>query len=165
MKYICPECGNEIRKDAEFCHTCGCVKSKAIIFDDKMKMVSGSMKCAFCGGDIAEGDIFCQHCGKTITRQQMITFKPTFNASSAIGIALALIPAFFNIFGLGHLFFRKWKRAAVYLCITALFLFVQYQMILTSTERTIFEITSILVYVIHGMEIFTLALMPRPSSK
>ncbi|UAL07039.1 MAG: zinc-ribbon domain-containing protein [Candidatus Methanogranum gryphiswaldense] len=166
MKTICPECGNEIPENSEFCHHCGRSSKSAIKLDDKGNVVQGNNICKTCGCDINPGDLFCQHCGATITKDQMTsTFRPKLNKSGIVGIILALGPGFFNIFGLGHLWFRSYKRAAIYLVISVPLFYLTYYGNLTSYYSTILFLASIFIYFIQAMEALTLAFMPRQQKK
>ncbi len=166
MKTICPECGNEIPDDSKFCYNCGRSNKDAIKIDEKGNVLQGNNICKTCGCEISPKDLFCQHCGTAITKDQMVTtFKPKMAKNGWIGIALALGPGFVNIFGLGHLWFKRYKRAALYLIVSIPLFYLTYFAELTSYYSTILFITSLFIYFIQAMEAFTLAFMPVQQKK
>jgi predicted amidophosphoribosyltransferase len=55
MNKICPNCGVEVDKNAEFCEKCEFVFPK-----DK----NDEGKCSNCGQEKSEGLAFCPNCGK-----------------------------------------------------------------------------------------------------
>jgi uncharacterized OB-fold protein len=165
MKYICPECGNEIPEDAYFCYHCGREKKGAVVIDDKGNVTAGTNTCANCGQPIGPSDIFCQHCGQPITREQVgtmtnIGIMPKMAKNSWVAIILALIPGFFNIFGLGHLWFKRYARAAMYLCMSMPLFYLSYISVPTGFMHTFVFMLSILIYFGQAMEVFTLCYMP-----
>lgn len=151
----------------EFCASCGRKRDDTIRLDDAGKFVpEDDGHCTTCGKDIAPNDLFCQHCGAPITKVQMATFRPKMVKYGWIGIALALIPGFFNIYGLGHLYFKRWTRAAMFLLMSAFMLYVKYGGVeLTVWTNLIFGIVSIAIYLMQAMEVLVLAFMPPKTTE
>ena len=117
MKYICPECGSEIPEENEFCEHCGCLRSKALRTDDQGNF--DTTRCPNCGEPITGDENFCGACGAALVKQNpMVMMKPAKYAW--VAFALALIPGFFNIFGLGHLVLKKWSRAFMFLALSVI---------------------------------------------
>lgn len=157
MSYICTECGKEVPDDSDFCYYCGRTKEN-ILEKDRPRGTGAVGICARCGDDIGPNDLFCQHCGQPISKAQTALFKPKITGKSWIGIFLALIPGVFNIFGLGHLFFKKWSRGAMYLAISAFLLYIQY-FSGNESQSIFFFILQAGVYVVQAMEVLALAII------
>lgn len=114
MMYICSQCGNQIPEDAEFCYACGCLRSKALVLDDKGNM--DTSRCHMCGNPVGPGECFCGNCGAALVLERGIPQKMDTRRILAMG--LAIVPGFLNIFGLGHLVMRNWSRGFMFLAIT-----------------------------------------------
>jgi hypothetical protein len=164
MKYICPECGNEIPEGSDFCHVCGCLKSKSIKIDDNGKLIGSNGKCSVCGSEVGPSDLFCEHCGNPITKAQMRTFKPTVSRKGWAAIALALIPGLINVFGLGHLVYKMWSRAVMYLVMSAFIIYIQFFVSgISGNMKILLFLTEIVLYMFQALEVFALATgMPKP---
>ena len=121
MRYICSECGSEIPEGEDFCSRCGALKSKAIVTDDNGNF--NANVCPNCGAPTVPGENFCGSCGAAIANPSVVQMKPVKNAWLALG--LALIPGFFNVYGLGHLVLRKWSRGIMFLAISAILFFAR----------------------------------------
>ena len=116
MMYICSQCGNQIPDDAEFCYYCGCLKSKALKMDDSGHIETGV--CHVCGEPVKGGESFCTKCGAALVLERpMVPVK--MDGRRIAALILATIPAFFNIFGLGHLVMKQWSRGFMFLAMTA----------------------------------------------
>ncbi len=168
MRYICPECGNEIPEDSEFCYSCGRKRDDTIRLDDEGKFVApNANQCASCGNEISPNDLFCQHCGAPITRIQMAAFRPKMVKYGWIGIVLALIPGLFSIYGLGHLYFRRWSRAAIFLLTSAFMVYLRWGSNIEMNIWTtlLFGIMSIFLYLMQAMEVLVLAFMPPKTAE
>ncbi|MBO4763371.1 MAG: zinc ribbon domain-containing protein [Candidatus Methanomethylophilaceae archaeon] len=61
MKYVCPECGSQIPDDSDFCHVCGCLKSKAYAFNDDF---SKDGVCPRCGSEVRPGRCSAKSAGR-----------------------------------------------------------------------------------------------------
>jgi predicted RNA-binding Zn-ribbon protein involved in translation (DUF1610 family) len=182
MRYICPECGSDILEGSDFCYSCGRKRDNSIRLDQSGHFVPPEMeKCASCGSDVQKGDLFCPNCGKPRTKAQMGTFRPKMVKNGMVGLLLAFIPGalgflpigaigplpgLFSIFGLGHLYFKKWTRGGMFLLMTAVMFFFRFREVDTSlTMNIIFTITSIFIYLLQAMEVLVLAYMPQKTEE
>ena len=114
MIYICSQCGNQIPEDADFCYACGCLRSKALVMDDDGRM--DTTRCHMCGEKVNPGESFCGNCGAALVLERGTPAK--LDSKRLIALALAIIPGFFNIFGLGRLGMRQWARGLMFIAIT-----------------------------------------------
>ncbi len=161
MKVICPECGNEIPEDSDFCYHCGRSSKDAIKIGDEGNVIQGNNICKRCGSEVKPTDMFCQNCGFPVTQDQVtVLFKPKMVKNGWIGILLALIPGFISIFGLGHLWFRRYKRAVMYIAISIPMVYFSYFADITSYLSTLVFLASIFIYLLQAMEVLMLAYMP-----
>ncbi|MDR1690211.1 MAG: zinc ribbon domain-containing protein [Candidatus Methanoplasma sp.] len=171
MIYICPECGNEIPEDVDFCYSCGRKRDNTIRLDDSGRFIPPETdKCSSCGKDMSSGDLFCQNCGEPLSRTQIAVFQPKMVKYGWIGIALAFIPGAIGfmlglgtigIYGLGHLYFKKWGRGAMYLLLSAAMFYFRQQIDADVWwSNLIFMIITIFIYIMQGMEAFVLAFIP-----
>lgn len=114
MTLICGECGGVIPADMDFCPRCGSLRSNARVVNDGRTVG----ECPSCGGPLGPDDLYCGRCGSRIstgTASQGV-MRPRRNANLAI--MLALIPGFFNVFGLGHFVLRQYSRGIMFLVIS-----------------------------------------------
>lgn len=167
MKYICPECGNEIPEGSEFCHTCGRKKDDTIRLDDSGNFVPpDESSCSSCGGKIEPNDLFCQHCGAPTQRTQMLTFRPKMRKYGWIGILLAAIPGAFGLFGLGHIYFKKWLRGIMFLVISPIILYIRFGGVELSTfTEIIFILLFGFLFVMQAAEALVLAFIPPKTTE
>jgi len=180
MRYICPECGSEIPEDLEFCYSCGRKKDNTIRLDQGGHFVQPEEnKCASCGAEMLSNDLFCPNCGERRSKTQLSAFRPKMTKYGWIGLSLALIPgalgfipisigvipALPGIFGLGHLFFKKWPRGALFLLFSIFFYYIRITSDMVSTETNVwmaifFQLGIIFIYLLQTMETFVLAYTP-----
>jgi DNA-directed RNA polymerase subunit RPC12/RpoP len=176
MRYVCPQCGKEIPEDSDFCYGCGRKKDNSIRLDQSGRFVPPEEnKCAACGAEMQRDDLFCPNCGERASRTQMVMFRPKMVKYGWIGLALALIPGalgfgfipvingieMISIFGLGHFYFKKWKRGGMFLLFTAFFFYIKYIGDDSSFAISlILTITMMFVYILQLMEVFVLAFIP-----
>jgi predicted RNA-binding Zn-ribbon protein involved in translation (DUF1610 family) len=167
--YICPECGSEIPADSDFCHYCGRKRDNTIRLDEKGNVIqTAENRCSSCGSEMSQGDIFCPNCGEPVSRTQMKAFRPKMIKYGWIGLALALIPGalgflpgLFSIYGLGHFYFKKWTRGAVYIILSLAIFYSNYHgMDTTIWTRLIFVTISVFIYIMQAMEVLVLAYLP-----
>ncbi len=145
MRYVCPECGSQIPDDSDFCHVCGCLKSKAYAFDDDMS--SGQGTCPRCGSETRPGEMFCERCGAPLRVQSPFRFSKR----NATAMLLALIPGFFSIYGLGHLVLKEWIRGVMFLAMTALY---WYMRLASGTNGLILIFLSVALYIYQMSDLF-----------
>jgi predicted nucleic acid-binding Zn ribbon protein len=121
MRSICSQCGAEIPADSDFCYRCGELKSKSLRVDDAGYFVEDT--CPHCGAKLQGNESFCGACGGPIN-QYNGELRPNLDKNSTIALLLALIPGFFNIFGLGHLFLKQWYRGIMFLVISGILWYI-----------------------------------------
>lgn len=155
MKYICHDCGNEIPDDMDFCPRCGCLREKSTPVDDNSGMPLGV--CPSCGAKIGFGDAFCGACGAALPQVQMI--RPKMRKFGGVAMVLALIPGFFNIFGLGHLLLKSWARGLMFLALTAIMFYVN-GMSLFPTSFML-SLISVAIYFYQAMDIVRVIYAPE----
>jgi len=175
MKYICPECGSEIPEDAEFCYICGRKKDNTIRLDQSGHFIQPEEnKCASCGAEMLPDDLFCPNCGEPISKTQLAAFRPKMVKYGWVGLALALIagalgfvpgaigflPTLPSIFGLGHLYFKKWARGVIFLLFSAFFYYLRITTEMNIWISIFFQVIAIFIYLLQAMEVFVLAFMP-----
>ena len=67
----CPNCGNEIPKDAVFCMRCG----TRLISESHVEKAEEGKKCKNCGRLLEDGVMFCTYCGTPIEKSNLNTFQ------------------------------------------------------------------------------------------
>lgn len=167
MRYICHECGKELEEGAEFCYHCGRSKKDALALDDNGTFVNESHTCPNCGQKISDGDAFCQKCGSQVSCSKCVPvlFKPKLRKYGWIGILLAVIPGYFYLFGLGHIWFKSYKRGLIYLLFSIPLILVTRGYLNGTFNSTLFMFLGIAMYLFQAMEVFGLAFMPEPPKK
>ena len=127
MKRICTGCGFEIPEGNDFCYECGAWADKALIVDDEGRNIV-TKYCRECGKIIDPTSAFCPYCGsKTEEFNVPIRGSMTpvrYTNRDILAIFLAVIPGFFNIYGLGQIVQKKYAKAFTYICITLMLLYV-----------------------------------------
>ncbi|MCL1811450.1 MAG: zinc ribbon domain-containing protein [Methanomassiliicoccaceae archaeon] len=174
MRYICPECGADIPEEQDFCYSCGRKKDNTIRLDESGRFVPPETdKCASCGAEMKKDDLFCPDCGERRALAQMAVFRPQLIKYGWIGVLLAFIPGalgflpgLFSIFGLGHLYFRKWTRGGMFLLLSVFMIYIKFSnMEMNLTMSIIFSITSVFIYLLQAMEVLVLAFMPPKTAE
>ena len=144
MRLICHDCGYEIPEGMDFCPKCGCMADKATAVDDSGIPV---MACPKCGTAATMGDRFCKHCGATLgdAMQAPVFVKPRMRRNGALAFMLAVIPGFFNIFGLGHFVLKQWSKGIMFLAISVVVWYVNGWSMFSS--NLMMSLISILVFI------------------
>ena len=153
MTSVCSECGNEIPDDMDFCPQCGCLKSKSFTLSEGG--VLSYRTCPNCGAELGEGDQFCGSCGARI---QAAHVPAKMRKYGMLALALAVIPGFFNIFGLGHLVMRNWSRGIMFLIISAV---LWYLSPFGFGDNFVVMILSIMVFFYQAMDILNIIYRPE----
>lgn len=148
MKYICHDCGYEIPGDMEFCPRCGCLREKSTPVDDNSGMPLGV--CPSCGAKTSFGDVYCGSCGATLPQIQMV--RPKMRKYGTVAMVLALIPGFFNLFGLGHLVLRSWSKGLMFLALTVILFYVNGMTLIPTSF--LMSMVCVLVYLYQAMDLF-----------
>ena len=143
----CLECGGVVEPGADFCYTCG---SRRVIDVDPEtnRIILPKGHCPYCGHDNEPDARFCGSCDLT--------------AKDWIIMLATLLPGAFNVFGIGHIILKKYSRAAVYLVISAIILYLRFSLVGTSMSTLILiEIIGLVVYFKQAFEIFAVLYGPR----
>ncbi|MCL2318138.1 MAG: zinc ribbon domain-containing protein [Methanomassiliicoccaceae archaeon] len=183
MKYICPECGSDIPEESDFCYHCGRKRDNTIRLDQSGHFIPPvTERCRSCGAEIPVDAWTCPKCNEPRTRKQLSEFKPKMVKNGWIGIVLAAIggilvfipvgpigplPGLFSIFGLGHIYFKKWKRAGWFLILSVFMLFIRvYQTGVDSFfSHVLFILITGFIFMMQIMEVFVLSYMPPKTAE
>jgi RNA polymerase subunit RPABC4/transcription elongation factor Spt4 len=155
MRNICTGCGNEIPPDQDFCYVCGTWADKGLKINDEATILY-SPKCLECGKDLPADAEFCPFCGAPSDKSQVpITVgSRTSSFVRILSIILAVVPGFFNIFGLGQIVQRRWAKAFTFICITVLLLYLAPSMMSTSNGRMVLTFIQLGVFFFSLMDVF-----------
>ena len=123
MRHICHDCGNEIPEGMDFCPKCGCMADKATLVDDSGFPLN---ICPNCGASIGQMDRFCGACGVKLSAPVSLPAQAPLRMrkNGMLAVILALVPGFFNIFGLGHFLMKEWSRGFMFLAISVIIWFL-----------------------------------------
>ena len=143
MRYVCPECGSQIDEDSDFCHVCGCLKSKAYAVGEG----TAEGVCPRCGNETLPGELFCGRCGYPLKAQPPFSFSKR----SVAAMMLALIPGFFSVYGLGHLVMKEWVRGAMFLAMTALYWYMRMG---AGSNGILIILLSVALYIYQASDLF-----------
>lgn len=151
MRMICSECGNEIPEGSDFCYHCGRGAKDAVIID------AGNTegKCSMCGNDLVEGGSFCRRCGAPSGIAFQAAVRPRMVKNAWIGLLLALVPGFFDIYGLGHFFHRKWRRGLLYLMASVPLFYLTHVAKTDPMVGTMVFMISLFMYFVQTMEVLS----------
>jgi len=75
--------------------------------------------CRQCGTEVFDGEEFCYSCGY-IGEPVECVHEPLSRQSEWTAILLAIIPGFFDVFGLGQLYLRSYLKAGLFMLSSAL---------------------------------------------
>lgn len=127
MTRICIGCGEEIPDGQEFCYRCGAWADKAVQLDDSGGIVYSDM-CPGCGKAVPSGSEYCPYCGTKVQGsaavRQTVVRRP-WDTRDYLSVAFAVIPGFFNIFGIGQIVQRRWSKAFVYITMTIILYYLK----------------------------------------
>ncbi len=155
MRRICSGCGEEIPEGSDFCYVCGAWAKDAYSVDDEGTTLHTGY-CSNCGGELRPGSNFCQYCGAPASDSDIqLETGPRYTARDVVALVLAILPGFFNVFGLGQLALAKWSKAVVYLCATVLFFYVRPSIMLASqTGAIILILVQLAFFVMSVSDVF-----------
>ncbi|AGI47883.1 hypothetical protein TALC_00888 [Thermoplasmatales archaeon BRNA1] len=163
MRRICGECGNEIEDGADFCYFCGATIKSAYSVDDSgaihnLSENPDSNLCPRCGAENAKENKFCDQCGAPMDVTRYVTVRPhKLSNTEKLALILAILPGALNLFGLGHIVLRKWSRAMMYLCMSAIIIYVRWFTPGLSTSMVIgIEILGFIIYFRQCIDVFRL---------
>lgn len=72
-----------------------------------------------------------------------------------LSVTLAIIPGFFNIFGLGQIIQRRWSKAFVFICATALLFYITPAFLENSSNYWLIIALQIIIFMFSLMDVFT----------
>ena len=165
MIRVCPECRYEVPADSDFCYYCG---RKVRIVEETMGEDTSceNNTCSRCGNVISPDDILCKGCGNVVIGGTGVkVIRPQLSKQGKLGILLAVIPGILGIFGIGHLFFKKWPRAMMFLAISFFMHYIWYTSDLSGIWVVMFFISGIFMYVLQTIEVFISALIFSKTSE
>ncbi|MCL2148919.1 MAG: zinc ribbon domain-containing protein [Methanomassiliicoccaceae archaeon] len=158
-----------------FCYACGRKRDNSIRLDDEGGFIRPEKGvCASCGADLPQGAEFCGSCGQPSPGMPGSVFMPHMAKYGWIGVLLAVVPGLlgllpdmsgtmmFSVFGLGHLYFRKWSRGFLYLMVSALMYLMKSSWGVDASFWSAFIVGSftLFVCVIQALETIVLAYQP-----
>jgi len=156
MKRICKGCGSEIPDGAEFCYACGAWAKDSLTINDEATFIYSDM-CLNCGKELPKGSEFCPYCGTKAEKSHIPIanpVRPKFTYMDYLAIVLAVIPGFFNIFGLGHIVQKQWSKAFMYICISAIILYIAPSMLVSVQASMLMLFFEFLVLMFSVMDVF-----------
>jgi len=112
-----------------------------------------------CGKELVPGAEFCSHCGAR-TKDSEIPIninrsrKVKFTNLDFVAILLAVVPGLFNVFGLGQIIQRRWSKAFVYICATAIFLYISPAMMGSPNGRALMIALQIGFFIFSVLDVF-----------
>jgi RNA polymerase subunit RPABC4/transcription elongation factor Spt4 len=123
MRRICKGCGYEIPPESDFCYQCGAWATDSFILNDEGTYII-SNTCFNCGKEMPQGAEYCPHCGAHSSDSRIDVGSPAFGrkftSKHIIALILAIVPGFFNVFGLGQLVLKRWSKAFIFLTMTVI---------------------------------------------
>ncbi len=156
MKHICGECGAELEEGMDFCPRCGCMKDKSYVIDDSGNT---SRVCPQCGEPVGRFDEFCGHCGGKLEQPVAMQMPfPRMKKNGNLALVLAILPGFFNVFGLGHLVMKRYSRGAMFLAMSLILWYLN-GWHLSSANLTVM-ILDILVFFYQSLDIMRVVYGP-----
>ena len=158
MTYTCPDCGNIVPQDSDFCHRCGKMVGPDVLRDEHRGDIATESVCSRCGREFPPNEMFCKNCGN-LNKPSMNIVRPKISPRGKMGVLLAAIPGMLGIFGLGHLFLKRRMRAAVFFLISFLLYYLWYTNEFNGLWTIIFFISAIFMYLMQLAEAFALAMI------
>ena len=156
MTRICRGCGNEIADGQEFCYECGAWADQAIDIDDRGGITYAEM-CLNCGKALPNDSEFCPYCGQKVERAipEKVSVRRSWNTMDYLSIALAVIPGFFNIFGLGQIVQRRWSKAFIFISMTVILLYLAPSFSQNSSSTWVLFLLQIGLFIFSLMDVFS----------
>ncbi len=151
----CLECGEPVEPGADFCYRCG--SRRIIKVGDDSRLVLKKGECPYCGHLNKEDAKFCASCGKRIGEFEYTPVRRgPLTARDYLIMAITFLPGAFFIFGLGHLALKKYSRGLMFLCISAVLIYIRYFSAGLGGSTYIFlEVIGLLVYLKQAMEVLS----------
>ena len=112
--------------------------------------------CLNCGKELPKGSDFCPYCGTKVEGVQStpVVVRRQWTLMDYLSIALAVIPGFFNIFGLGQIIQRRWSKAFVFICATILLLYLTPSFMENTDHYWILIAMQIVLFMFSLMDVF-----------
>lgn len=157
MRRVCKECGYEIPPNSDFCYQCGAWASDSFILNDEGTYII-SDTCAKCGKEMPQGADYCPHCGEPSSSSNVAIGSPSisrrFSNRHIIALVLAIVPGFFNIFGLGHLVAKRWSKAFVFLSMTVILYYLTPSFLQYSNTSIFLVVIQVFVFIYSLFDLF-----------
>jgi RNA polymerase subunit RPABC4/transcription elongation factor Spt4 len=156
MSRVCIGCGNEIPEGQDFCYVCGAWAKNALIFEEEGDQIYANV-CVSCHKTMPSDAEFCPYCGSKSepARVPVRVRSPTkISKMDIMAIILAVVPGFFNIFGLGQIVQRSWSKAFVFICVTVIFFYVAPGFMGTTNGYIILLVMQLAIFIFSISDVF-----------
>ncbi len=149
MRRVCLGCGNEVPNGSDFCYVCGRWATDALPINDQGELLTTEF-CLNCQEPLPNDSVYCPNCGfkrePSQARAVVVPQRRKLTAIDYIALALAIFPAFYNIFGLGQIVLRRWSKAFVYMVLTVVFIYLESSITFGTTSGVIFFFGQLMLF-------------------
>lgn len=116
------------------------------------------MYCGQCGHDISEDSEFCRWCGAYMDRQENevhvhIRTDNIEPQKRTFALLLAIVPGFFDVFGLGHIYLGKYLKGIIFLAVSVILFAINVTMEISSWE-IYFTLGTLALFMVQIVDIF-----------
>ncbi len=156
MTRVCRGCGNEIPEGQEFCYECGAWADQAIIIDNRGGITYSEM-CLNCGKALPNGSEYCPYCGEKVPEAapiEPVRVRRPWDVLDYLAVALAVIPGFFNVFGLGQIIQRRYSKAFIYISMTIILIYLAPSLSQVSTGKVVLFFLQIGLFMFSLLDVF-----------
>ena len=160
MKHVCIGCGNEIPEEQEFCYVCGALVKDSLMTNDDGSIINVPY-CKKCNSPVPRGLDVCPKCGEPADIASVDLGYPRrrkFTAKDYIALFLAIVPGFFNIFGLGQIVMKRWSKAFFYICATIMLYYLAPSLMSTSNSYMLLIFVEMFVFLLSIMDVYNAVL-------
>ena len=160
MRHVCIGCGNEIPEGQEFCYVCGALVKDSLMTNDDGNIINVPY-CKNCNSPVPRGLEACPKCGEPadITSIDMGFTRPKkFGAMAYIALFLAIVPGFFNVFGLGQIVMKRWSKAFFYICATIMLYYLAPSLMTTSSSYMLLIVVEMFIFLLSIMDVYNAVL-------
>ena len=156
IRHICTGCGSEIPEGQDFCYVCGSWTKNALTLDDEDRIRYSDM-CLNCGKALPKDSDICPFCGAKVEERysEPVVVRRPWTMADYLSVTLAIIPGFFNIFGLGQIIQRRWSKAFVFICATVLLFYITPAFLESSSNYWLIIALQIIIFMFSLMDVFT----------
>ncbi|MCQ2078587.1 MAG: zinc ribbon domain-containing protein [archaeon] len=154
---FCMECGEQVDPDAEFCYQCG---SRRVIDVDpannRIRLEPGEGP--YCGTRNLPEDRFCASCGKRIGTFEYVPQRSRrLTTREKLIVFISIVPAAFNLFGIGHILLGRYSRALMYLVMSAVLIYIRWFCGPLEMSTLIFiEVIGLVIFMKQSFEVINL---------